>query len=235
MMLSWQDKLEMELQGYNKMRILTTPTIIRWANYIANKKSPLSNNNVHLWIKRMVAMGKLEQVTKGVYINAMTTPIVLPQEAAQYIRKGAIVSLHSSLINILNNPTRIVFAILPLINGKANTGTVESKVGTFRFLSMPKSLLYAGLEKDRLQENRFCKIATPEKALLDWLYLAKSPKSKLTPPPLDIELEDLDMKRLKRLSKLMGLDDALNDYLKKISAYRQDPNVQCNACTISNL
>jgi hypothetical protein len=47
--------------------------------------------------------------------------------------------------------------------------------------------------------------ATPEKALLDWLYLGASRYSKIAGPPLDLELERLDASRLRRLARAMGL------------------------------
>lgn len=52
--------------------------------------------------------------------------------------------------------------------------------------------------------------ATPEKALLDWLYLARSLRSTLSPPSLqDVDLSELDKARLRRLAKTMGLEQAL--------------------------
>jgi hypothetical protein len=47
--------------------------------------------------------------------------------------------------------------------------------------------------------------ATTEKALLDWIYLGDSPRTKLAPPPLDIDLERVHKRRLKRLAERMKL------------------------------
>ena len=57
--------------------------------------------------------------------------------------------------------------------------------------------------------------ATPEKALLDWIYLGDSPRTKLAPPPLDIDLERLDKRRLKRLADRMKLSKHLEEYLAR--------------------
>jgi hypothetical protein len=71
--------------------------------------------------------------------------------------------------------------------------------------------------------------ATPEKALLDWIYLGASPRTKLSGPPLDIDLAKLNMARLRRLAKAMGLGTALASYLARKSAYDQAADVQANA------
>ncbi len=53
--------------------------------------------------------------------------------------------------------------------------------------------------------------ASAEKALLDWLYLARSPRSTLTAPGLhDVDLEGLDNAKLNRLAKAMELQQTLN-------------------------
>jgi hypothetical protein len=54
--------------------------------------------------------------------------------------------------------------------------------------------------------------ATPEKALLDWLYLGASRYSKMAGPPLDLELERLDASRLRRLARGMGLTEELAEW-----------------------
>jgi hypothetical protein len=52
--------------------------------------------------------------------------------------------------------------------------------------------------------------ATPAMALLDWLYLARSPHSRPSPPlPRDVESDELDKARLRRLAKAMGLEESL--------------------------
>jgi hypothetical protein len=48
--------------------------------------------------------------------------------------------------------------------------------------------------------------ATAEAALLHWLYLSDSPRSRMSVPPLDLDLDSLDLKRLKRLATGMHLE-----------------------------
>jgi hypothetical protein len=81
---------------------------------------------------------------------------------------------------------------------------------------MPRKMLEAGALADRLDLNRSTAHphATAEKALLDWLYLATSPRSTLSPPaPQDVDLEALDRRRLGRLATRMGLTGALQQWL----------------------
>jgi len=58
--------------------------------------------------------------------------------------------------------------------------------------------------------------------------LGKSPRTKLFGPPLDIEREKLNILRLRRLAKAMGLTVELEDYLARKSKYDHDPDVQAN-------
>jgi hypothetical protein len=57
--------------------------------------------------------------------------------------------------------------------------------------------------------------ATPEKALLDWIYLGESPRTKTAGPPLDTDLDRIDKWRLRRLAKAMELIQPLNTYLER--------------------
>jgi hypothetical protein len=67
-------------------------------------------------------------------------------------------------------------------------------------------VLEAGPEYDRLVTGIEYRRATPEAALLHWLYLSDSPRSRMSAPPLDLDLDSLDLKRLKRLATGMHLE-----------------------------
>ena len=74
-------------------------------------------------------------------------------------------------------------------------------------------MLEAGSIEDRLDPERSLMYpqASAEKALLDWLYLAQSPRSTLTAPALhDVDLEELDNAKLNRLAKAMELQQTLS-------------------------
>jgi len=74
---------------------------------------------------------------------------------------------------------------------------------------VPERILESGAERDRLVAGIDYRRATPEAALLHWLYLSGSPRSRMSAPPLDLDLGALDSKRLKRLASAMHLDTNL--------------------------
>ena len=74
------------------------------------------------------------------------------------------------------------------------------------------AVLEAGREEDRLVSARTYRRATAEAALLHWLYLSNSPRSRMSAPPLEMDLAALDASRLKRLSLAMRLFEALEGW-----------------------
>jgi hypothetical protein len=109
---------------------------------------------------------------------------------------------------VWNNYTEWVTAVVPLSSRYAtpSLGRVETGGGTFVFRGVPERVLETGAEVDRLVAGVDYRRATPEAALLHWLYLSDSPRSRMSTPPMDLDLGELDSKRLKRLAKGMHLD-----------------------------
>jgi len=79
-------------------------------------------------------------------------------------------------------------------------GRVETCGGTFVFRGISERIIDTGAERDRLVAGVDYRRATPEAALLHWLYLSGSPRSRMSAPPLDFDLGALDLKKLKRLA-----------------------------------
>jgi hypothetical protein len=82
---------------------------------------------------------------------------------------------------------------------------------------MPRHILQAGKAEDRLESaNHFDHVrATPEKALIDWLYLGLSSRSKRTMPPrADIDIDLLDKRKLRRLASSAHLRSELEGWLE---------------------
>lgn len=171
-------------------------------------------------------LGVVRRVRNGLYLNRAAAPPAVPAEAAQHIRRGAVVSLHSVLgdAGILNNPTDIVFGIVPIIAGAPppRVGDVETDVGTFRFHAIPERALFAGQLSDRLDMSVPYPRATPEAALCHWLYLARSCFSYLTQPSPEADVADLDRKRLDRLALATDIHDDVRDWLARADAYDED-------------
>ncbi|MEX0900847.1 MAG: hypothetical protein WD081_09190 [Gammaproteobacteria bacterium] len=158
------------------------------------------------------ARGRLTRVIRGVYLNAFRSIPGRPADAAHVLRRDAIVSLNTVLgdSGVLNNPSATVTAIVPLDAGPVRpvTGRLKTAVGWFHFFAMPRAVLEAGSADDRIDASVFDHVrATPERALVDWLYLAESRLSHRTRPnPGDLDLELLDGRRLRRLAKAVGVD-----------------------------
>lgn len=219
------------LLGAEAPRVLTVPMI---AATLAHKRSRVARGTLFRWIRGQTADGTLRPVTRGLYINQLAHPIPQAAEAAGHVRSGAIVSLQTVLgdAGVTNSYSDIVTSVIPLRKGGgASSRPVTAENAEYRFHAMPARLLdeNAGPLEDRMDLNVFYRRATPEKALLDWIYLGLSPRTRLAAPPLDTDLTRLDRSRLARLAKFMGLPAELKDYLARKRRYDADPDVMANA------
>ena len=159
----------------------------------------------------------LRRVVRGLYLNRLTHPPAQLAEAAVWLRPGAVVSLQTVLgdAGVWNNYTGWVTAAVPLSPRYAtpSLGRLETAGGTFLFRGLPERVLEAGLEEERLAAEVTYRRATPEAALLHWLYLSHSPRSRMSPPPPDLQLDALDLRKLRRLAAAMKLGDELESWL----------------------
>ena len=209
----WTTRLELALAEPNALRVLDKPSIVRVARSV---QPEVSEPSVERWIQEAISANRLQRVLRGLYLNRLVTPPAQLGEAAVWLRPGALVSLQTVLgdAGIWNNFTDWVTAVVPLSRRYAtpSLGRVETNAGTFVFRGLPESKLEAGREEDRLVSGITYRRATPEAALLHWLYLADSPRSRMAEPPLDLDLESVDSRRLARLSKAMGLKELLDSW-----------------------
>lgn len=164
------------------------------------------------------------------YLNRFISPPARLAEAAVWLRPGAVVSLQTVLgdSGVWNNYTDWVTAVVPLsvLYATPSLGRLETAGGTFVFHGIPERVLEAGAESDRLAAGVAYRRATPEAALLHWLYLAASPRSKSAAPPKDLELEELDLRHLRRLAKAMGIMTALDHWLEEKQLHDESPGVK---------
>ena len=205
--LHWSTRLELVLAEPSALRVLETASIIQLAK---NVRQDISKPSVERWIQQAVAANRLRRVVRGLFLNRLITPPPQLCEAAVWLRPGAVISLQTVLgdSGVWNNYTEWVTAVVPLSSRYAtpSLGTVETGAGTFVFRGVPERVLETGAENDRLIAGVDYRRATPEAALLHWLYLSGSPRSRMSTPPLDLDLDALDLKRLKRLAIGMHLD-----------------------------
>ena len=212
-MKPWQQRLETALASPEAPAALNRALLARMARSARDGEAVPPSSLTH-WLKG--AGLKLEPVVEGLYLNRYRRSPVSLADAAHWLIPDAVISLNSVLgdAGVLNNPSRVVTAVVPLDRGAPapSLGRRETKAGVLQFFGLPRRILDAGDADDRLQvlPQRDHARATPEKALLDWLYLALSPRSRRTAPPReDIDLDLLDDKRLTRLARAMDLTDAL--------------------------
>jgi hypothetical protein len=208
--LHWSTRLELALAQPGALRVLDTASIIQLAK---NVRREISKPSVERWIQEAVAANRLRRVLRGLFLNRLITPAPQLCEAAVWLRPGAVISLQTVLgdSGVWNNYTEWVTAVVPLSSRYTtpSLGRVETAGGTFVFRGVPERTLETGLESDRLAGGVDYRRATPEAALLHWLYLSASPRSRMSAPPLDLDLGALDLKRLKRLASGMYLDENL--------------------------
>jgi hypothetical protein len=205
------------LLGEDAPRVLSIPMI---AAALSDRRRLVARGTLFKWIRSQVTAGALRPVTRGLYLNRMAQPMPSAAEAAGYVRAGAIVSLQTVLgeAGITNGYADMVTCIVPIRSGVApSSRPVRVEGAEFRFHAMPVRLLDndAGSAEDRLDPDVLYARASPEKALLDWIYLGASPRTKLAGPPLDIDLRSLDMKRLARLGIAMKLARELESFLAR--------------------
>lgn len=206
----WSTRLELALAEPSALRVLDTASIIEVAK---NLRREISKPSVERWIQEAVAANRLQRVVRGLFLNRLIVPPPQLCEAAVWLRPGAVISLQTVLgdCGAWNNYTDWVTAVVPLSSRYTtpSLGRVETQGGTFVFRGMPERVLEAGAENDRLVTGVDYRRATPEAALLHWLYLSSSPRSRMSTPPLDLDLGELNLKRLNRLATAMQLDSNL--------------------------
>jgi hypothetical protein len=202
--------LELVLAEPSALRVLDTASIIQVAK---NVRPGISKPSVERWIQEAVAANRLQRVVRGLYLNRLISPPAQLCEAAVWLRPGAVISLQTVLgdSGVWNNYTPWVTAVVPLSSRYTtpSLGRVETGGGTFVFRGISERILEIGAERDRLVTGVDYRRATPEAALLHWLYLSRSPRSRMSTPPLDLDLGALDLKRLMRLATGMRLDTNL--------------------------
>ena len=218
------------LLGAEAPRVLTVPMI---AAVLAGGGKPVARNTLFRWLREQRQVGTLRPVTRGLYLNQIAIPRPEAAEAAAFVRSGAIVSLQTVLgdAGVLNNYSDVVTCLVPLLGGIApSSRTVRANRLEYRFHAVPARLLdeRAGSLEDRFDLAVTYPRATPEKALLDWVYLGSSARTTIAGPPLDIDASRLDRRRLRRLARRMRLEPELDAYTLRRSRFDADPGVAAN-------
>jgi len=140
-------------------------------------------------LRRYESRGLVEHISNKVYINRLNQNFS-PRELVNILRPESYVSLESALVD------RGITTQSPAILTCVTTGypkTFRSPSVTLAYRKISKEL-YWGFEEKRTRYNTY-RIAEPEKALLDWIYLSRQEG---LPTPLDeINLQFLDRQKLR--------------------------------------
>lgn len=217
-MKAWQKNLHRALSAPDAPPVLNRDLLARFAAS-AGEGRPIPVSTLTNWIRRAKELDQLRPIQRGLYLNAFRQLPGRPEDAAAWLRGEAVVSLNTVLgdAGVLNNPVHSVTAVVPLDHGHPppSLGRVRTRIATFHFFGLPRAILEAGTEDDRLEppgRHEHAR-ATPEKALLDWLYLAESPRSRRRLPPAhDLDFGLLDTSRLRRLANAANLTQALQTH-----------------------
>lgn len=211
-MKQWRRDLAEALRGPLAPRVVSFSKISELAD--ANKEG-VNVKSVRRFVESAEEMGLLQPVRKGLWLNPMAFPAPSPADAAAFIRSGAVVSLQTVLgdAGVLNNYASQVFAVIPSRPGAArpSTGDVEAAGTIYRFSAISQAILEAGDEEDRLVPMMHYARATPEAALVHWIYLAHCPQSRMRMPDTQCDVSFLDEDRVERLASLAGVrEEALS-------------------------
>jgi hypothetical protein len=217
-MKPWQAHLEKLLSARDAPPVLTRDLLSRFARS-ARGGTVLADSSLTHWLKTVIVRGKLRAVQRGVYLNQFRPVAGTLADAAPLLRADAVVSLNTVLgdAGVLNNPSHTVTVVVPIDAGAPppKLGAQQTQAGNLRFFGLPRRILEAGAADARLASEVHFEHprATPEKALIDWLYLANSPRSKRTQPPRgDIDLALLNKARLARLAKAAKMEQVLKTW-----------------------
>jgi hypothetical protein len=173
--------------------------------------------------------GFVRRIGNGIYINERCFPAATPIEAIGLIRSGAVASLHSVLgeRGVINSPSNIPTAVVPIgPHSHPHVGEVVTDAKyVYRFYGLPERFFPHVMGRDVLDPVKPYPSFRPEKALLDWVYLGESRYSKMTPPPVQVDLDMIDLDLARRFADRMAVRERFEGWLEKARAmnYGSDP------------
>lgn len=208
----WKFRLLGGLADSGALRVFTAA---EFHNLVLRYRPGASTSTARLLASSLVQAGALRRIASGAYLNRRCLPPAELTEIAGRIRAGAVISLQSVLgeCGFLNNPSSIVMTVVPTSASKRpNLGEVKTSVGdVFRFYGLAERF-FPSAEDDRwalCQPGSPCDMFRPEAALLQWLYLAGMKRSTVTPPPMDVDMGQLDEEHLDQLAQRWQLQAEL--------------------------
>ena len=144
-------------------------------------------------LRRYEARGLVEHISNKIYINKLNQQFSA-RELVNVLRPDSYISLESALVErgiISQSPAVLTCVTL----GYPKTFRSHSVTIVYRKISQE---LFWGFQQKKTRYNSY-RIAEPEKALLDWIYLSRQEG---LPTPLDeINVQFLDVSKLRSYAK----------------------------------
>lgn len=185
----------------HSLRVFTTADFITLTG--------LSNVSATKTLMRLAAQNLVVRIKRGVWINRLAADLN-PYEAVPFLRAPwpAYVSLHSALADygVVDEIPHVVYAVTATMPRKYSTA-----IGEFRFHHLPQRLIW-GFEMRQTGSGCY-PMAEREKAFLDLVYLALTPRSPLRPPHKRGRIWELDKTKLTVYAKRFGYSP-LESWLK---------------------
>jgi len=139
-------------------------------------------------LRRYELRGLVERVSTKIYVNHLNQQFS-PRDLVNILRPESYISLESALVEkgVTTQSPSVLTCVTP---GYPQSFRSRSVSITYRKISID---LYWGTEEKATRYNKY-RIAEPEKALLDWIYLSRQEG---LPTPLDeLHLQFLDRGKL---------------------------------------
>lgn len=155
-----------------------------------------SQQKVQRQLADWVRAGKVVQLRRGLYSLASESKTEHPHSyvIANHIVKGSYVSLHTALSYYDLIPEHVA-VVTSVTTGRP--GTWQNPYGHFSFQHIQNKLFF-GFDYRQMTRTQWAYVATPEKALLDLIYLTPEADSEAYIRAL--RLQNLDQINVERLS-----------------------------------
>jgi predicted transcriptional regulator of viral defense system len=128
----------------------------------------LAHDYVNIALARWEGQGVITRLKQGLYIQADVE--VDEMLIANYLYKPSYVSLET-ILNQAGIIPDIPSMVTSIVTGRPRKYT--NTIGTFAYSKLPSSLFFGYEMIMDNQSGQYLQVATPEKAILDWMYVRR--------------------------------------------------------------
>jgi hypothetical protein len=212
--INWRLAVLPDLAQSAAPRVLRTQTLYEM---IAVHRPHVAKATIRSVVRDLVTISAVREIHSDIFLNLRCSPPAVLAEAANHLRKQAIVSLQYVLheAGVIRHRSNNITAVLPNTHlHLCDREHIFAGQESFTFSVLPSECFPPLLadEGDVIDIAKPYPSFTPEKALLDWLYLEKSRNVEL-PEVSEFDLEKLNIQRLFALATRMKLRYLLERFL----------------------